>query len=156
MLWSPEADDAGWALPLILRLPLYGLQDGCSGSWGLCLTSSGALQRSLGSYYTDLPSNMLGSFIMGLLATTAALGLPLKQVGGQPRCSAGGSPATLPHSKDATIRQVQESDGAETAAEAAMRTHSLYGRTHCVMLSGSQGHQMRAPVPNLVHQRGFA
>ena len=31
--------------------------------------------RTYGAYYTDLPSNMLGSFVMGCLATSGALGL---------------------------------------------------------------------------------
>ncbi len=56
------------------------LQDGCKGRWGLCLTSDGAGKNSLGSYYTDLPSNVLGSFVMGMLATSGALRLPAKQV----------------------------------------------------------------------------
>lgn len=56
------------------------LKDGCERSWGLCLTSEGKLRRSLGSYYTDLPSNILGSFIMGAVGTSAAVGLSDKKV----------------------------------------------------------------------------
>jgi hypothetical protein len=55
-------------------------QDGCEENWGLCLTSKGKLQRSLGSYYTDLPSNILGSFIMGVVGTSAVVGLSDKKV----------------------------------------------------------------------------
>lgn len=54
-------------------------QDGCEENWGLCLTSKGKLQRSLGSYYTDLPSNILGSFIMGVVGTSAVVGLSDKK-----------------------------------------------------------------------------
>jgi fluoride exporter len=36
--------------------------------------------RTYGAYYTDLPSNMLGSFIMGCLATSSALGLAVDKV----------------------------------------------------------------------------
>lgn len=54
-------------------------QDGCEKNWGLCLTSEGKLQRSLGSYYTDLPSNILGSFIMGVVGTSAIVGLSDKK-----------------------------------------------------------------------------
>ena len=63
------------------------LQDGCTRGWGLCLTSAGSLVRTYGAYYTDLPSNMLGSFIMGCLATSSALGLAtdkVKKEGWQP------------------------------------------------------------------------
>ena len=55
-------------------------QDGCTRGWGLCLTSAGSLMRTYGAYYTDLPSNMLGSFIMGCLATSSSLGLAVDKV----------------------------------------------------------------------------
>ena len=32
--------------------------------------------RNLGAYFPDLPSNMLGSFLMGLFAASGVLGLP--------------------------------------------------------------------------------
>ena len=32
--------------------------------------------RSLGAYFPDLPSNLLGSFLMGLFAASGVLGLP--------------------------------------------------------------------------------
>ncbi|CAK0780113.1 hypothetical protein CVIRNUC_004940 [Coccomyxa viridis] len=53
--------------------------DGCRGTWGLCLTSDGTHHRSLGAYFTDLPPNILGSFIMGLFAASGSLGLPQKK-----------------------------------------------------------------------------
>lgn len=56
------------------------MQDGCSRGWGLCLTSTGAEMRTYGAYFVDLPSNMLGSFIMGCLATSGALGLSVDKV----------------------------------------------------------------------------
>ena len=75
---------------------------GCTGSWGLCLTSTGTFharppqpmahacgrqshgamstagvtRNSLGTYFPDLASNMLGSFLMGLLAASSTLGQP--------------------------------------------------------------------------------
>lgn len=55
-------------------------QDGCSRGWGLCLTSAGGDMRTYGAYFTDVPSNMLGSFIMGCLATSGALGLAADKV----------------------------------------------------------------------------
>ncbi len=36
---------------------------------------AGAKRNSLGAYFTDLPPNMLGSFVMGLLAASSTLGL---------------------------------------------------------------------------------
>jgi hypothetical protein len=75
---SPPACTAA-ALALTCWLPPF-LQDGCTRGWGLCLTSAGSLVRTYGAYYTDLPSNMLGSFIMGCLATSSALGLAVDKV----------------------------------------------------------------------------
>ncbi|EFN56313.1 hypothetical protein CHLNCDRAFT_144735 [Chlorella variabilis] len=40
---------------------------GCGGGWGPCLAGS--------LYFKDLPSNMLGSFIIGLFAASSTLGL---------------------------------------------------------------------------------
>ena len=40
----------------------------------------GAEHNTLGAYFTDLPSNMLGSFVMGLLAAAATLGLDSKKL----------------------------------------------------------------------------
>lgn len=37
---------------------------------------AGTHHRSLGAYFTDLPPNMLGSFLMGLFAASGMLGLP--------------------------------------------------------------------------------
>ena len=37
---------------------------------------TGSRHRSLGAYFPDLPSNMLGSFLMGLLAASGTLGIP--------------------------------------------------------------------------------
>ena len=37
---------------------------------------AGIHHRSLGAYFTDLPPNMLGSFLMGLFAASGMLGLP--------------------------------------------------------------------------------
>ena len=36
---------------------------------------TGSKRGSLGAYFTDLPPNMLGSFLMGLLAASSTLGL---------------------------------------------------------------------------------
>ena len=55
-------------------------QNGCTGGWGLCLTNNGARIDGLGAYFTDLPSNMLGSFIMGLLANSGHLQLAVQKV----------------------------------------------------------------------------
>ena len=40
------------------------------------LNGTGTRHRSLGAYFPDLPSNMLGSFLMGLLAASGTLGIP--------------------------------------------------------------------------------
>lgn len=37
---------------------------------------AGLRHRSLGAYFPDLPSNMLGSFLMGLFAASGTLGIP--------------------------------------------------------------------------------
>ena len=37
---------------------------------------TGLRHRSLGAYFPDLPSNMLGSFLMGLFAASGTLGIP--------------------------------------------------------------------------------
>ncbi|EIE20421.1 hypothetical protein COCSUDRAFT_43867 [Coccomyxa subellipsoidea C-169] len=47
--------------------------------FGTCLTSEGLKHNTLGAYFTDIASNMLGSFIMGLLAAGATLGLSSKK-----------------------------------------------------------------------------
>lgn len=36
---------------------------------------TGSKRGSLGAYFTDLPPNMLGSWLMGLLAASSTLGL---------------------------------------------------------------------------------
>lgn len=122
---------AFWSqLGVVTRIYLDSLfQGGCTGNFGVCLTSSGALavftdcrvcakerlpspgnllalmqtrtvalfcaskqslfgealkamqcstgtkRGSLGAYFTDLPPNMLGSWLMGLLAASSTLGL---------------------------------------------------------------------------------
>jgi len=42
----------------------------------LCVTADGQAVREGGIIFADLPANMIGSFIMGMMQTTAALGLP--------------------------------------------------------------------------------
>lgn len=37
---------------------------------------TGGRHGSLGAYFPDLPSNMLGSFLMGLFAASGTLGIP--------------------------------------------------------------------------------
>lgn len=37
--------------------------------------AAGTKRNGLGAYFTDLPQNMLGSFVMGLLAASPTLGL---------------------------------------------------------------------------------
>lgn len=49
--------------------------DGCSDGWGLCLTSERATDKHYGAQFYDLPANMLGCFVMGLLSTGSVLGL---------------------------------------------------------------------------------
>jgi len=102
---------AFWSqLGVLTRIYLDALfTNGCTGSFGICLTSAGTYSRSptlprclcclgctpavlsvavehsvlcagakrnsLGAYFTDLPPNMLGSFVMGLLAASSTLGL---------------------------------------------------------------------------------
>ncbi|KAK9831415.1 hypothetical protein WJX81_002965 [Elliptochloris bilobata] len=68
---------AFWSqLGVLTRVYLDALfQGGCSGTFGVCLTSTGSRRGSLGAYFTDLPPNMLGSFLMGLLAASSTLGL---------------------------------------------------------------------------------
>ena len=39
--------------------------------------ATGVRHRTLGAYFPDLPSNMLGSFLMGLLAASGTLGIPM-------------------------------------------------------------------------------
>ena len=39
------------------------------------LWAAGTKRNGLGAYFTDLPPNMLGSFLMGLLAASPTLGL---------------------------------------------------------------------------------
>lgn len=53
--------------------------DGCYNGWGLCLTSGGGRDKTYGAQFTDLPANMLGCFVMGLLSTAAVLGLKSKK-----------------------------------------------------------------------------
>lgn len=53
--------------------------DGCDSGWGLCLTSVGGHDKTYGAYFTDLPANMLGCFVMGLLSTATVLGLKSKK-----------------------------------------------------------------------------
>ena len=53
--------------------------DGCYNGWGLCLTSGGGRDKTYGAQFTDLPANMLGCFVMGLLSTAAVLGLQSKK-----------------------------------------------------------------------------
>lgn len=43
------------------------------------LICAGVQHNTLGAYFVDLPSNMLGSFIMGLLTTAATIGLDSKK-----------------------------------------------------------------------------
>lgn len=43
----------------------------------LCVTADGSTKREGGIIFADLPSNILGSFLMGMMQTTAALGLPV-------------------------------------------------------------------------------
>ena len=49
--------------------------DGCSDGWGLCLTSERSTDKHYGAQFYDLPANMLGCFVMGLLSTGSVLGL---------------------------------------------------------------------------------
>ena len=46
-----------------------------SGEVLKALLCTGAKRGSLGAYFTDLPPNMLGSWLMGLLAASSTLGL---------------------------------------------------------------------------------
>ncbi len=39
------------------------------------MSAAGTKRNGLGAYFTDLPPNMLGSFLMGLLAASPTLGL---------------------------------------------------------------------------------
>jgi CrcB protein len=43
----------------------------------LCVTADGSTEREGGIIFADLPSNILGSFLMGMMQTTGALGLPV-------------------------------------------------------------------------------
>lgn len=42
----------------------------------LCVTADGQAVREGGIIFADLPANMIGSFLMGMMQTTTALGLP--------------------------------------------------------------------------------
>jgi fluoride exporter len=42
----------------------------------LCVTSSGSAESEGGIIFADLPANILGSFIMGMLQSTSSLGMP--------------------------------------------------------------------------------
>ncbi|EIE22217.1 hypothetical protein COCSUDRAFT_42582 [Coccomyxa subellipsoidea C-169] len=67
-------------LGVLTRISLDRLfADGCHGSFGVCLTSEGLQHHSLGAYFPDIASNMLGSYIMGLLAASATLNLPTRK-----------------------------------------------------------------------------
>jgi fluoride exporter len=43
----------------------------------LCVTSSGSAQSEGGIIFADLPANIIGSFVMGMLQSTSSLGMPL-------------------------------------------------------------------------------
>ncbi|CAL5222003.1 g4291 [Coccomyxa viridis] len=47
--------------------------------FGVCLTSEGIKHNTLGAYFTDVASNMLGCFIMGLVASSTTIGLRSKK-----------------------------------------------------------------------------
>lgn len=53
--------------------------DGCDDGWGLCLTSDRTSAKQYGAQFFDLPANMLGCFVMGLLSTSNVLGLKTKK-----------------------------------------------------------------------------
>ncbi|KAK9821156.1 hypothetical protein WJX74_001885 [Apatococcus lobatus] len=63
-------------LGVVVRLYLVKLfQDGCSAQWGLCLTSGGTTSNHYSSYFSDLPPNMLGCFVIGFLSNHKTLGI---------------------------------------------------------------------------------
>lgn len=63
-------------LGVLTRIYLDRLfNDGCDDGWGLCLTSDKTAAKQYGAEFFDLPANMLGCFVMGLLSTGAVLGL---------------------------------------------------------------------------------
>ncbi|KAK9828861.1 hypothetical protein WJX72_002442 [[Myrmecia] bisecta] len=64
----------GSQLGVLTRIYLSQLfQNGCSGHWGVCLTSPGTSSTHYSAYFTDLPANLLGCFVMGLLASMPGL-----------------------------------------------------------------------------------
>ena len=44
------------------------------------MLATGVQHNSLGAYFPDLPSNMLGCFVMGLLAAASTVGLENKKL----------------------------------------------------------------------------
>ena len=67
-------------LGVLTRIYLDRLfNDGCEDGWGLCLTSDRTTAKQYGAEFFDLPANMLGCFVMGLLSTGAVLGLKTKK-----------------------------------------------------------------------------
>lgn len=67
-------------LGVLTRIYLDRLfNDGCDDGWGLCLTSERTTTKQYGAEFFDLPANMLGCFVMGLLSTGAVLGLKTKK-----------------------------------------------------------------------------
>lgn len=67
-------------LGVLTRIYLDRLfNDGCDDGWGLCLTSDKTAAKQYGAEFFDLPANMLGCFVMGLLSTGAVLGLKSKK-----------------------------------------------------------------------------
>lgn len=52
------------------------LDPSCGRGSHVCILHAGLARNSLGAYFPDLASNMLGSFLMGLLAASSTLGQP--------------------------------------------------------------------------------
>lgn len=70
-----------WAqIGVVLRIYLAELFGSACPTlpWAPCLTSSGS--RWGGGYFTDLPANILGSFLMGLFVSSDVLSNSLKHI----------------------------------------------------------------------------
>lgn len=72
------------ALVRIILAQLFGEECSNPGTVGwlaasspLCVTADGSAQREGGIIFADLPANLIGSFVMGMLQSTETMGLPV-------------------------------------------------------------------------------
>ena len=72
------------ALVRIVLAQLFGEECSNPGTVGwlaasspLCVTADGSAQREGGIIFADLPANLIGSFVMGMLQSTETMGLPV-------------------------------------------------------------------------------